>query len=393
MDVNLERSLMLLKAQKHQVGAKLRRIDAEIGRVAEQALESSEYVTKSSLARLLGLSHTHVGNLIALAAANPAPEPGIAVMDNVIAGDYVASIGASIVRSVSAFAENDVLVQTGVDPRLIADEGAARPPAMMWLLDTGEWIGVSQATVGYGGVGCGLAINALTRAGVDRDVASEIVSWRFCDAVDITDPNTWITQRVWPRHARSAPYIVENHIVSVFGQPASRRFSVMPDPFPKPELDETGFYPSKLPQTGLDAWLDFLDGEDLPDWARGPRVARCFRSDSAAFADGFAAVRRDHLWRIQDTIYPSIVIEQGTVQLWGFYVRDSSRYLPEEAYEVLSRAGVYPSDLASEDERAAKPWSRFIAAFGSSQKFPDRIDISETGQQALDFTPSEPIQL
>ncbi len=104
-------------------------------------------------------------------------------MANTTAGDYVTSIGARIVRSISGFDAGDVLVQSGLDPRLFAgpDDQIPSIPYMLWLLDSGDWVGVSQATVGYNGTGCEFAENALTRAGVPERAAREIVRWRFCD--------------------------------------------------------------------------------------------------------------------------------------------------------------------------------------------------------------------
>ncbi|XWX59791.1 hypothetical protein ABUV18_03010 (plasmid) [Clavibacter nebraskensis] len=361
-------------------------------------MEASPYTTKSSIGRLLGYSHTHVANLIESARTAPAPEASerIPVMDNTIAGDYVTSVGARIVRSVSGFSGGDVLVQTGLDPRLFAaeEEQFLRVPYMMWQLDSGDWIGVGQATVGYNGTGCDYSRNALRHAGVPDRAADEIVSWRFCDAVDLADETTWIKSRRWPVHARSVPQIIGDRMVVLFGDGLRSIRSYHDGIYTtQPEVDDTGFYPSVTEESHLEAWLAFLnDTENLPDWAQGPRVARVFRSDDAAANAGFTAIG-SYLFRPTHGAHPCVVIEQGSVQLWGFYYRprDTTQYLPEEAYEVLSLADVYPWDLAERDQRVARPWARFLSNFVTqSDGLPDSIDVSATQGAELQFTPPEP---
>lgn len=95
-------------------------------------------------------------------------------------------------------------------------------PAMLWLLNSGEWVGVEEATVGYGGSGCDMSRNALVTAGVDKKVADEIVRWRFCDAVDIDDPATWQKSTIWPIHSRGIPSVIGATIVVNFGEGLQR---------------------------------------------------------------------------------------------------------------------------------------------------------------------------
>lgn len=392
-------ALITIRAERERAVRELRRLDLAMGRLASEAMRADKYATKSSLGRLLGYSHTHIANLVQAAEAEPAPAAveRVPVMDNVAAGDYVSSLGSRIIRSISAFESSDVLVQSGLDPRLFADDEGIRVPYMLWQLDSGDWVGVSTATVGYGGTGCSLSHNALTRAGVSSAIADDIVSWRFCDAVDIDNRQTWLTSTRWPVHSRGIPGAVDDRMVVLFGDGLSsiQSFREADPQLSYPEVDETGFYPSVTRETHLEAWLRFLDDtEALPEWAQGTRVARVFRNDDAAAADGFAARPLLANWSSYSSAHPCIVIEQGMVQLWGFYHRplDQTQYLPDEAYEVLNLANAYPTVLVERDTRHARPWARFISTLiPQNDGLPDRIDISPTGTSHLTYHPSAPI--
>lgn len=401
MNTQAQRELALLRGERERLARDLDRIDIEMGRRADEILHTQEFVSKSAIARLLGFSHTHVGTLIERARAVPEPVAStrIPVMKNTIAGEYVSSTGARIVRSVSAFSPSDALAQSGLDPRLFATDGrqSIHVPNMLWKLDTGEWIGVEQVNVGYGGTGPGLAHDALTRAGVDDATASAIVRWRFCDAADIDDPDSWTTRRVWPVHARSVPLILDDRMIVLFGDRLTMpRYGGDGPKQRDQDIDETGILPSEHQESPLQGWLRFLDEvDDLPTWAQGTRVARVFRNDEAAAADGFTIT--SGLWSTLrgQTIHPSVVIEQGNVQLWGTFYRphDTTQYLPEEAYEVLAMASVYPAELAARDERAARPWGRFVSTFFNIRDgLPDIIDISTDAKTELSYVPSEPIR-
>lgn len=403
MTRQVERQLALLRADREQAAREIKRLDLEIGRVADAALAKDEYVTKSSIGRVLGFSHTHVSNLIEASRSAPAPvsSPRIPVMENTVAGEYVTSVGARVVRSISAFHEGDVLVQSGLDPRLFAEDGRSSldVPEMLWQLDNGEWIGVSMVSVGYGGTGPGLARQALERAGVDSSAAREIVRWRFCDAVDVDDPATWVQQAQWPVHARSTPRVSEDKIILLFGDALDsfRSYGEMRGPkSTRPSIDETGFYPSATEESPLQAWLNFLDDSpNLPPWAQGTRVARVFRNGETAADAGFTAASTGGMWSASSSRQPCIVIEQGDVQLWGFYYRprDTTKYLPDEAYDVLAIAGVYPDSLVERDARVARPWSRFLAAFVPFEDgLPDAIDISASGIDQLQHIPTTPVR-
>ncbi len=404
MDARMRTDLVLMRGQRNRLANETRQIDLEIGRLADRAIADDHHTTKSSLGRLLGMSHTHVGNLIDAARSTPEPETGdrIPVMDNVLAADYVLAIGARIIRSVSGFHEGDVLVASGLDPRLFAGEdNRAEVPNMLWRLDTGEWIGVSKANVGYGGTGGSYSRQALVRAGVAEQTADEIVRWRFCDTHEDMDgpAESWTRQNRWPVYARSVPRVIDDRIVVLFGD-GLRSLTTFPPTNPpvplQPPVDESGFYPSVTNETPLQAWFSFLnqDQNQLPEWAQGPRLARVYRHDEAAAEDGFTTVPSGARWGSSQRRHPCVVIEQGLVQFWGFFIRprDTTQYVPEEAYEALRLADVYPHDLVEHDDKARRPWARFIRAFVPRlDDLPDSIDISHNGSEALSYLPSEPM--
>jgi len=389
MDASTESRLVALKAARDRHRDEIRQIDLETGRIVADLDASGDDYNKSAIGRLLGVSHTQVKNLMRAAETAPVqtiPADRVPVMDNVVAGAYVRDRGARIVRSISGFEESDVLYASGLDPRVFTEARYGggdwiRVPAMLWLLDSGEWLGVSEATVGYLGTGPRYAEQALLEAGVDASAAAEIPRWRFCDAVDISNPNTWEKSVYWPRQDMGIPDLSDDRMVVRFGEGRPRlRYG---NRIPLPGDDRRD--PAHPEKTRLEAWINFLN--DPPEWASGNRVARVFVNRGFAAAQGFEL--RDPL--LSPSRPPVVVIEQGLVQLWGYFFRsfDRTEILPPGAYEALDIAGVYPpAVIAEHDARAGTPWGRFVNRFiGSTRDLPPFIDISATGDVRLDYTP------
>lgn len=402
MNPQQRNDLVLLRAQRQRLAQRQREMDLDIGRQAGHILATDKYATKSSLGRLLGVSHTHVGTLIDAARNAPATEPpsGIPVLDNTLAADYVLSRGAVIRRSISAFHAADVLFASGLDPRLFdGGDGWADVPNMLWQLDSGDWVGVSQATVGYGGTGCGYSYDALVRAGVRDSIARAIVSWRFCDTHDFIDGpvEKWTAQTQWPMHARSIPLLLDDRMIIPFGEGLDALRSTFPalPPLDLPDERRTDFFPTTPEVSPLGAWIEFLDSDDLPSWAQGPRVARAFRTADDAADRGFTAMPLWSRWASKRRTHPCIVVEQGAIQLWGFYYRpaDTRQYLPDEAYDFLARANVHPQTLRDHDKAARSLRARFNRFFSADDSRPGYVDISEAGNERLAFEPSEPLSV
>lgn len=394
-DVKFE--LALLKGQRDHHSDEIRKIDLQFGRVAAQAISDDEDTSKSAIGRVIGFSHTHVANLIDAAKNSEPPaeqQTAVPIFDNVLAGEYVIARGAKIVRSISAFNPSDVLHQSGLDPRLFAEpDGRINMPAMIWQLDSSNWIGVSAATVGYGGTGCSYSHQALIRAGIPEETATEIVKWRFCDAVNIDEPNSWIKQKIWPIHPRGIPRVSSDRMIVNFGEglqgirrySPGRRTSEL-------SVDETGFYPSDTGLSTLEAWIEFLDNVDqLPPWAQGPRVARVFLNREIAQNQGFVVLSGSTTLYRAPRSSPVVVIEQGFVQLWGHFYQplDRTQLLPDEAYTALNCANVYPLEIAERDARSSRPWGRFTSRLlGPDKSLPGWIDVSISGKEKLAYTPS-----
>lgn len=398
MDPQTRAELTVLRARRQRLSHELRDVDIEMGRVASSALAESPSTSKSSIGRLLGFSHTHVSNLIDASAAAPNPASReIPIVRGEDAGMFIHDAGARVVRSVSGFSEADVLEATGVDPRLLSERDSIRPPNMMWLLDTGEWVGIDNVNVGYGGGGPRAAKTALLGAGISESIAEEIVYSRFCDTNDALNGSIdgWTRSDRWPVYSRGIPLRSDDRMIVMFGDGLYTRHDSLLDVRGRPEVDENGFYPSATGISRLDAWLAFLDDTaQLPHWAQGVRVARVFRNDAAASEAGFVAAPFSP-GRSSQAVHPSVVIEQGDVQLWGVFPREgaSAAYLPEKAWEVLAKASVYPDDLRRINQQWQHPFLKFVKSLGwASDKLPDMIDISASGQDALDYVPSSPVE-
>lgn len=360
MEHSTREALTVRAAEKRAHQRHIRAIDQQLGRLARTALDEDSYTTKAALGRMLGISATAVANLIDGIEA-PAGQDRMVVLDNTDAGLYVRKQGARIVRSISSFDDSDAWAHALIDPRDLYDEdGKGELPHVFWLLDTGEWVGVTNATVGYGGTGCGYTEQALIAAGTDPQAAHDIVSWRFCDARDITDPGTWTTSDRWPVTRLTAPTVTNGYLIARFG-PALRHLETS---WRRSEatVDSTGFYPSASEQTAADAWIALLDSPDCPVWAQGPRRARIFVDSEAAALQEYITHGQFHGLLHSPYVCPTVVIEQGDLQLWAHFDRPSEpwRLLSDETYAFLRLAGIETAELEDEDERRGSTVSRTV---------------------------------
>ena len=98
-------------------------------------------------------------------------------------------------------------------------------------------------------------------------------------------------------------------------------------------------------------------------------------------------------WALAQRGHPCLVIEQGLVQLWGFYFRpaDDRQYLPAEAYAVLRAANIYPHALLEHDKRAHSLFARATEPLLSSKgRLPDMLDLPLEHAQ-LAYQPTGPL--
>lgn len=349
-----------LKGIDHQIGERIR---------AEQA---EPYFSAESIALCLG---TSAETIEAVTWGRPFDDTAearalghcIVVLDWYAAADFVNAQEAQVIRSISSFDDHDAALRAELYPRLFEHEDLLMPPNMFWLLDTGEWVGVADVSVGYGGKGPDDARKALLNIGIDEDRAAEIVSHRFCDARDLSDFTTWDTSTIWPVDGRSWPILVNGSMVVAWGPRMPQDHLITMPKMNQPDPDPTGFYPTSHHAPGWEQWLEYLDRATLPEWAEGTRHAWLFYNDTQAQEHGYTMQQAPSA-AFGTPAAPTLVIQQGAIELWGFLPEptEPGRLLHDDALHALSRAGFDIDNIVTAERWRSKALSRFVrAVFGS----------------------------
>lgn len=370
--------LQSLRGRRDVAALQLARTDLEIGRIAGDLLKC-EYTSYSQAARVLGVSHTHVKALIERADARRSNEEGRSnagdddswappVFTGHRAARYLEQTGLTIREVFASFDQADVLWYTKISPRQF-DQGLGNVvsvPHMAWLLSNDQWIGIDDVNVGYGGSGGLAAISAMTRAGLPNRLAEQIAGYR----VSRTEVERGVVKgsHIWPMFPLGAPVSLGDFYVLKLDPESTEPQDQRDDP--------SGFYPSAKAGSVFDNIIEYLDGQQLPEWVQGPRTARVFLDDYAAVEQGFADGRHGY----------SFVVEQGRLQLWVFMYppQDPTQLLTEDAYRALARAGLYPAQLAEHDAKR-RFWRYFDRQFGRER--PPFVDIS-SDQNTLRHIPA-----
>lgn len=325
---------------------RLQTAEQEIQYQAARILDEDQ---RSNLDRLLGydFEQTTPWNVDEWGAGGNPEEGGrVPVLPYLLAGDFVKACGTTVVRSISGFRSGDVLMRSGFHPQAFRYRHPDKylVPHMLWQLGTDEWIGIDGVNLGYSGNGPDYAKKALRSAGVSETVAAHIVGFRFCDvsALDTANPE-WDTSVRWPVEPRQMPELREDGALIVH---TGNRFAGLsktdglrlnnegPDP------DESGFYPSTHAVDSVTAWFNFLDQpqDALPSWARGDRVITFFLDDHSAGQHGYVKDASGYGAGFQS--FPSVVVVQGAVQVWGhYYHRDELRPLDLQVRKLAAVAG------------------------------------------------------
>lgn len=398
MDRAMQAAMRRLQAQRRRLADEGQEMDEELGRLASEMTRGANGESQQDVAASLGISRSQVQRLIKIYDESLTDEKiemtssvtEVSTYDEGIA--YVRHRGLPVTRSITSFQMTDVLWASGVDPRCFSRSGdRVRAPSLLWKLgdsDHDEWVAVHTVSVGYGGNGPTLAILALEGIGVPREDAREIASYRFCDAVRLDDKSTWRTSQVWPQDPRVSPAILADRIVTAFGEalPRHEKYSSSLQ-LKQSETDETGLFTSPTKQSGWEEWIDFLDGKhgELPEWAKGPRTARIFVDPDNAREQGFT-IDGSHPTPIGLDKAASIVLEQGVVQLWGFYYPPNNKgsLVSAEVSRVLKKSGLYNEEL----ERDEPIWERLLrTAVGMPRSSAGYVDISSDGETSLEWTP------
>lgn len=345
-------------------------IDRKIWERIKQEQETNEYFSAEEIARRLGEPADAMEHVIEQGRYEGQDRKffsgeeqtwGIVILDGPAAARYVTTQQARVIRSISAFDETDAALRSKLCPDMFAIDGYLDPPAMLWLLDTGEWVGVSHTQVGYGGEGPRMARSALVAAGVDEERASDIVEHRFCDAVDVADRGTWETSQMWPVEGRSWPDLIDGRLVVAWGPGVPRQGYSHGLKIHQPDPDPSGIYPSSHATPGWEQWIDFLDDEEsLPGWAMRPdeRSAWLFYTEAQADEHGF---RMGEGGRASlHSGCPTVVLDQGYVSLWFFAPApdEPGRLVHDDTIAFLKRAGLPTEDIEAQERRRTTWWSR-----------------------------------
>lgn len=372
-------ALQAVRAERDRLSAKLADLDQRAGEIAEQ-LTREDGISHSAIARRLGVSHTHVRNLIDRATSaglRRNPEWLTPTMSGGHAVRYLETTRRSIARIIAGFDASDVLLHSGLHPQ--AFEQAAGfpvyPPNMLWQLDDGNWLGIDDVNVGYLGTGSTNAQRALENAGVPADLAHDVAyAYRF-SVTDVTAEEIIECDKESPRYPgglfvrEGSAYVTKLDRQALAGRDraTSRR-------------ERNGETLSELEQ-----WLHYLDG-DCPAWMNGERVARVFMSTESARAQGFD---EPHFVSGHGGPYP-LIIEQGDLQLWiPFYPpTEGPQLLSADMYQALAMANLYPEQIAQRDHRTR--FLRYLDSRFGSQERPGFLDISRHANLTLRSQPRTP---
>jgi hypothetical protein len=332
---------------------------------ANAELLRREYgVSRTQLSRLVGVPAATLEDLMTHAAKQSYTVPDPSSLLPVLQGDalqeYVRAHGP-MDRIVGGAGDGDVVYLSGIHLDRFAQDSVRGedpvPHLVLHLAGLDGWVGVGNVNIGYDGTAPRNAQHELLACGVDSDMVEEVVS---CSAVDVT------ISRDGPQYRVAAGR-------SLFGlgvpRPLGPRYVAdiavdfdrvdphaddVPAP-PVPQALRTSRLSARVsPGTLFGRWIELLDSSEPPEWASGERHATVYTTYEAAESDGFTVVGRPEsgLYRIA---HPRIIIEQGRIQLWVSAPgdHDPTHWLPGEFYDVLSVAGLFPTDIAERDAHNA----------------------------------------
>jgi hypothetical protein len=236
-----------------------------------------------------------------------------------------------------AFHAEDLVFKAGLNPEQFAVAGGRFAPRTIQLPecllvnDRSQWLGVERANCGYGGTGPRTTISLLNHLGVHSDdVARRVFSERYL-YVDLASAEI-IDSSIDPiTHIALAGDVIGGVTIVPLG---ARRADWL-----EPRLDGP-LDRYKVQRNGegntLKHWYDdVLHAVDQPVWATGPVRARCYLNYEAVHAAQLDADPRYESFR------PTLVIEQGTVQLWcAAGISYDRTLLSESAQRALELVGL-----------------------------------------------------
>lgn len=359
--------------------AKARQGAEAIGRDALALKELG--MTVSEISRRVNIPRPTLNEFIAAATSSPGhagpSAPPTAPLPVLSGAELVQAVqrGGPITEIVASFDDSDTMFLSRepfarfVNPKW--GHGMRIPNLMVRLEETG-WIGVDNATVGYGGTGPGNARRALSSVGIDDDLAADIAFHnRVSHVVFDGAGNPEFRERglQWPRIGLTTPEAFGDSLdrfrvkLLLTDSRDSRGDTSEPELSPASDDDfNDGFHPSPPDDlTVWQRWLSYLDNP--PAWLAPPTKRRgtLFTSLQAAGDAGFSdesRAERETALRgpvfiidTEDSTYP-LIIEQGPVQLWisAYTSTDPTVWVPPEFHDVLRDAGLLPEDAIAADE-------------------------------------------
>jgi hypothetical protein len=242
---------------------------------------------------------------------------------------------APVTELLTAKCGEDLVLRSGLAPAQFAlRDGMIELSNCLLVNDRSQWLIVQGPNCGYSGEGPRKTVELLERLGAQRSATDTTVVGNRYLRVALAD------DAIVERAAHPLTHITfdrEDVVggVTIVGLRPPRHAM-------NPEWlefgDKTAFERYVMAREGggstVRHWCDeILCADDRPAWASGPARVRCYRSYAAA-----AGLDAGERWRV---FRPTLVIEQGDLQLWcDAGVPDASELLTRDAVRVLELVGL-----------------------------------------------------
>lgn len=361
---DLSLDVAALRARLSTLSTARLRIEFDRSRVTTDLAETvralvDRGVSQREVAAMLNVSSVTVHRYMDPGAARMDPATSVPVIDLVALGEVLEAFGP-VERLLVAFHEEDVVVGSGLSPRLFAVGGRVYLPHALLANARGEWLGVQDCLCGYGGTGAHNTLRLLSELGLDPErLKPTIFRNRFID-LDVFSSEVRSTASDPISHIDLRGALVVDGVV-IAGLGRRNRGSYLDPPPTEPDIQ--GQHQGE--GNTLSDWRqEILDREPVLAWAQGPRSARCYLSYEAVQQAGLDHVDQWESWR------PTVVVEQGDLQVWcpAGLATHWSELLSPDAVTILEQLALAQPTLGlAEHLRRLAP--------GAAR--PDYVDLGE----------------